>query len=197
MTIDTPEYKGPDRRKHLATMELWQENIKALNQGNLTNCQMRYALSEGAITFIVRFENEIPMGNFNFSFPEFDQANLTEAGWTKFVLTITINDEGKLAIEMWGRYERDEVPLDIKMMFERDIGLGVGIAKDTITATDDRNAETIDATFQDVIDEKMKDGEPRYARKDDDVQNVSVEGMIAILGRYLKQLAVSRRMLPR
>ncbi len=197
MTIDTPDYQGPDRRKQLATMELWQENIKALNQSELTNCQMRYALNEGQITFIVRFENEIPMGNFDFRFPEFEQSTLTEAGWTKFVLTITINDEGKLAIEMWGRYERDQVPLDVRMLFERDIGLGVGIAKDSITATDDRNAETVETTFQDVVSEKMKDSEPRYARKDDDVQSISVEGMIAVLGRFLKQLAVSRRMLPR
>ncbi len=197
MTIDTPGYKGPDRRTQLATMELWQENIKALNQAGLTNCQMRYALNDGAITFIVRFENEIPMGMFNFHFPEFDQAHLAAAGWVKFVLTITINDEGKLGIEMWGRYERDEVPLDVKMMFERDIGLGIGIAKDVISSTDDRNAEIVETSFQAIISEKMKDGEPRYSRKNDDVQSVSVEGMIAILGRFLKQLAVSRRMLPR
>jgi|AMFO01.1.fsa_nt_gi hypothetical protein len=197
MTIETPSYTGPDRRKHLPTMELWQENIKALNQAGLTNCQMRYALNEGAITFIVRFENDIPTGSFDFTFPELDKTALTEAGWEKFVLTILVNDEGKLNIQMWGHYARDEVPLDVRMTFERDIGLGVGVLADEVLATDERTAETVKTTFADLLAERLKDGEPRYARKDDDVSNISVEGMISILGRYLKQLAVSRRVLPR
>lgn len=197
MTVQTKDYAGPERRKHLATMELWQENIKALNQGGLTNCQMRYALNEEQITFIVRFENEVPSGQFHLVFPEFDPKALHTDGWRKFVLTIALNDEGRLAIEMWGRYERDDVPLDVKMLFERDIGLGVGIANDRIEATDARNAETVAASFQAIIGETMKDGERRYSRKGDEVGTVSVEGMVAILSRFLKQLAVSRRLLPR
>lgn len=196
MTAQMSGYSGPERRKQLATLELWQENIKELNRGGLTNCQMRYALAAEQVTFIVRFENEVPSGQFSVIFPELDPQALTTDGWQKLVLTITINDEGRLVIELWGRYERDSVPLDVKLFFERDVGLGVGVAKDTMEATDARNAETIRASFQAILGETMKDGESRYARKGDEVNNVSVEGMLAILGRYLKQLAVSRRMLP-
>lgn len=197
MAISPPEYNGPERRKPLPTMELWQENIKALNQGGLTNCQMRYALNDDQITFIVRFENEVPAGKFDLVFPSLDPKALKVEGWQKLVLTITISDEGRMAVELWGRYERDEVPLDVKILFERDVGLGVGITRDSIEATDARTAETVKTSFQAVIGETMRDDERRYARKDDEVGTISVEGMVAVLGRYVKQLAVSRRHLPR
>lgn len=197
MSPSTPTYAGPERRKQLPTMELWQENIKALNQNDLTNCQMRYALNDGAITFIVRFENEVPTGSFDFRFPEFEKAALTESGWQKFVLTILVNDEGKLSIQMWGHYERQEVPFEVRLTFARDVGLGIGVVTDEIMTTDERTAEGVKSSLAELIAERLKDGEPRYARTDDEVTNISVEGMVAILGRYLKQLAVSRRMLPR
>lgn len=188
-------YSGPDRRRQLPTMELWQENIKSLNSNNLTNCQMRYALSGGDLTFLVRFENEIPVGKLDLVFPEMEHSTLIEEGWRKFVLTIFINDEGQLKIEMRGRYERDGVPLDIKLEFTRDIGMGVGIDIDRIQMTDTRNGESGETSLVEIIDERLKDGERRYARKDDEVTNVSVEGMVAILARFLKQFSVSRRIL--
>jgi hypothetical protein len=190
-----PSYGGPERRKNLPTLELWQENIKALNAAGLTNCQMRYALSGGNLSFFVRFENEVPVGKLNIIFPEVDHRILTGEGWAKFVLTVTINDEGRLVIETSGRYERDQVPLDVKILFERDIGLGVGIGTDQIQATDARNGEVSETSMREIIDEKLKDGERRYSRKDDEVTTVSIEGMVAIASRYLKQLATRRRVL--
>lgn len=190
-------YGGPDRRRNLPTMELWQENIKALNEAHLTNCQMRYALAEGSLAFYVRFENEVPVGKLNIVFPEVDKQILAGEGWAKFVLTVTINDEGRLAIDAWGRYERDAVPLDVKVEFVRDIGLGVGIGTDVVQATDARNGESVESTLHDIIDTTLKDGERRYSRKDDEVTTVSVEGMIAIINRYLRQHATARKVLPR
>jgi hypothetical protein len=190
-----PSYGGPERRRNLPTLELWQENIKALNAAGLTNCQMRYALAGGNLSFFVRFENEVPVGKLNLIFPEVDHSLLTGEGWSKFVLTVTINDEGRLVIDVWGRYERDQVPLDVKVVFIRDIGLGVGIGTDQIQATDVRTGELVEDSMRSIIDEKLKDGERKYSRKDDDVTSVSIEGMIAIANRYLKQLAARRRVL--
>jgi hypothetical protein len=192
---DDKNYKGPERRNELPTMELWQENIKSLNSNNLTNLQMRYALSGSDLTFLVRFENEVPSGKLDLVFPEMEHANLIEEGWQKFVLTIFINDEGELKIEMRGRYERDEVPLDVKLEFTRDIGMGVGIDIDVIQMTDTRSGESGETSLGEIIDEHLKDGERRYARKNDETTNVSVEGMVAILSRFLKQFSVSRRVL--
>jgi hypothetical protein len=191
------QYGGQDRRKNLPTMELWQENIKALNEAHLTNCQMRYALAEDSLAFFVRFENEVPVGKLNIIFPEVDKRILAGEGWAKFVLTVTINDEGRLAIDAWGRYERDQVPLDVKVEFVRDIGLGVGIGTDLVQVTDARNGEVTETTLREIIDETLKDGERRYSRKEDDVTTVSVEGMIAISSRFLKQLAIRRKVLPK
>jgi hypothetical protein len=176
-------------------MELWQENIKSLNANNLTNCQMRYILSGGDLTFLVRFENEIPVGRLDLVFPEMDHGVLIAEGWQKFVLTIFINDEGQLKVELRGNYERDGVPLDVKLEFARDIGMGVGIETDRIIMTDTRNGESGETSMAEIIDERLKDGERRYSRREDTVTTISVEGMVAVLARFFKQFAVSRRVL--
>jgi len=188
-------YAGPDRRKNLPTMELWQENIRALSQCNLSNCQMRYALTADELTFLVRFENEIPVGRLNFVFPDVDKDRLVGDGWKRFVLTVSITDEGRLSVDLWGRYERDGVPLDIKGKFVRDIGLGIGVAEDVVSFVDSRDGSTEESTLQHILDTKLKSGESKYARKDDSVSSISVEGMIAVLTRYFKDSAVRRRVL--
>lgn len=190
------EYTGPERRKNLPTLDLWQENIRALNQYNLSNCQMRYAVAPDSLSFIMRFENEVPVGQLDFFFPEVDSKRLAADGWSRFVLTLTVSDDGRLSVDIWGRYERDGVPLDVKVVFVRDIGMGVGIANDEITFTDARDGGSESASFATIIDAKMRSGERKYARKDDEVRQISVEGMVAILARYLKDVAVRRRVLP-
>lgn len=190
------EYSGPERRKNLPTLELWQENIRALNQNNISNCQMRYAVTPDSLTFIMRFENEVPVGQLDFFFPDVDSKKVISDGWARFVLTVTVSDEGRLSVDIWGRYERDSVPLDVKVVFVRDIGMGVGIANDEISFTDARDSSSETTSFATVIDAKMRSGDRKFARKDDDVRQVSVEGMIAILARYLKDSAVRRRVKP-
>jgi hypothetical protein len=190
------QYSGPERRKNLPTMELWQENIRALNQNSLRSCQMRYAVTRDKVTFIMRFEDEVPVGRVNFVFPVLDERALVADGWSRFVLTVSISDAGRLAVEMWGRYERNNVPLDVKAVFVRDIGLGVGIAADEISFTDARDGSTETTSLAAVVDAKMRSGERKYARKGDDVRQVSVESIIGILTRYMKDSAVRRRVMP-
>lgn len=194
--IRTRDYTGPDRRKNLPTLELWQENIKALNRLSLQSCRMRYAMTPDGITFLLRFENEIPVGALQFVFPDVDRDRLVRDGWVRFVLTVTVTVEGTLAVDLWGRYERDTVPLDVKVNFVRDIGLGVGVASDTVSFTDVRDGSVVTSSFKEIIEARLKTGEPKYARKDDTVHDISVEGMVAVLTRFLKDSAVRRRVLP-
>ncbi len=98
---------------------------------------------------------------------------------------------------MRGRYEREGVPLDLKLEFFRDIGMGAGIELDRIVLVDTRNGESGETSMAEIIDERLKDGERRYSRKDDEVSTISVEGMVAILARFLKQFSISRRVLKR
>ena len=194
--IETPGYRGPERRKNLPTMELWQENIKALNQCQVSNCQMRYALTSEELAFLMRFEDAIPHGHLHFVFPEIDRQTLVSEGWVKFVLTLSINDTGRLAVHIRGRYERDSVPLDVSVEFTRDIGTGVGVESDSVSFIDARDESRVDATLAQILDVRLKSGDRKYARKDDDVSSISVEGMINVLARYFKDSAVRRRILP-
>lgn len=195
--IKTPNYSGPDRRKNLPTMDLWQENIKALNQCQVSKCQMRYALTAEELTFLMRFENEIPVGRLNFLFPAIEREMLISQGWEKFILTLGVSDEGNLSVEIRGHYKRDGVPLDTRVRFVRDLGVGVGIAEEEATFTDRRDGSEHPSSISAILDTKLKSGERKYARKDDDVKTLSVEGMVAVLCRYLKDSAVRRRVLPK
>ncbi len=194
--IRTKNYTGPDRRKNLPTLELWQENIKALNQLSLFSCKMRYAMTPDGITFLLRFEDQVPVGALQFVFPDVDRDRLVKDGWVRFVLTLTVTVEGTLAVDLWGRYERDTVPLDVKVAFVRDIGLGVGVGTDEVSFTDVRDGTVVTSSFKEIIEARLKTGEPKYARKDDQAHDISVEGMVAVLTRYLKDSAVRRRVLP-
>ncbi len=195
--VKSSGYSGPERRKNLPTMELWQENIRALSQCQVTGCQMRYALTPQELTFLFRFENQIPMGRINFLFPSIERESVVSECWQTFVLTLGISDEGKMSVEIRGFYNRDGVPLDVRVQFVRDLGVGVGIVEDSVSYTDRRDGSTHSSTLAEIISTKLKSGDPKYSRKDDDVKNISVEGMVAVLCRYMKVSAVRRRVLPK
>lgn len=195
--VRTSGYSGPERRKNLPTMELWQENIRALNQCQVSKCQMRYALTAQELTFLMRFENEIPIGRLNFIFPSLEKDDIISEGWQTFVLTLGISEEGTLSVEIRGHYNRDGVPLDTRVRFVRDLGAGVGVAEDSVTFTDRRDGSSHPATLNEIIAIKLKSGEPKYARRDDDIKTLSIEGMVAVLCRYMKVSAVRRRVLPK
>jgi hypothetical protein len=46
-----------------------------------------------------------------------------------------------------------------------------------------------------LLDEKFKDGTPKYCRKGDSFRDLSIEGWVAVLTRYAKDAALRRRAL--
>ena len=100
-------------------------------------------------------------------------------------------------VEVRGRFERDAVPLDVKFEFLRTIRGGRGVGHDLVEFVDTRTREQVDTTMESVIDERLKDGTRKYCRKDDTLRDMSVEGFVAILTRYLKDSAIRRRVLPK
>ena len=187
--------RKPDRRHQgIPTMELWKKNIEGLQEAGVRGCLFRYSLDpEGNITFVIRVEDEPPVGRLKFNFPLVEKPLIQAAGWKRFNLTLEIFEGGLLTVTVKGRFERDNVPLEVNLEFERVHGMGIGIARDYISFIDRRNGDRGESSMKDVLDAKLRDGTRKFCRSGDTVRDLPVEGIVAILGRFLKDAALRRR----
>lgn len=186
----------PERRRQAPTsIELYQANKQALETAGVDACQMRWALVGEEISFFFRFEDELPVGRLAFVFPLMYPENLIKEGWKKYFLTLDITAENQLFVQARGRFERDGVPLDVEAEFLRAVGHGTGIGRDEIIWTDARNRESSTHAMDDVLVAKFKDGTNKYCRGGDLLRDLSVEGYVAVLTRFVKDMALQRRAL--
>ena len=181
------------RRVAPSTIELWKSNVSALQECGVASCQMRYALIDGKQSFVFTFNQAVPMGRIGLTFPATYPENYVTEGWTKLIMTLDATVEKEMLVHIRGRYERDSVPLDIDVEFLRTLRGGRGVGKDMVTTTDARNGQVEHTTLDDLIQEKNVDGVRKYCRKDDNLRDMSVEGFVAIITRYLKDVAIRRR----
>jgi hypothetical protein len=186
----------PERRRNApSTIELWKSNVTALKECGVTSCQMRYALIDGKQSFVFTFSQVVPTGRIGLTFPATYPENYVNEGWTKLIMTLDATVEKEMLVHIRGRYERDNVPLDVDVEFLRTIRGGRGVGKDVVVTTDTRNQQTEQTTLDALIEEMNVDGYRKYCRKGDTLRDMSVEGFVAILTRYLKDVAIRQRAL--
>lgn len=183
------------RRIAPSTIELWKSNVTALQNCGVESCQMRYALIDGKQSFVFTFNQAVPSGRIGLTFPATYPENYVDEGWTKLIMTLDATLEKEMLVHIRGSYERDSVPLDIDVEFLRTIRGGRGVGKDTVSTTDTRNSEAEHTSLEALIEELNVDGIRKYCRKDDNLRDMSVEGFVAIITRYLKDVAIRRRAL--
>ena len=184
----------PERRRQApSSIELYQANKEALGTAGVNACQMRWALVGEEISFFFRFEDDLPSGHLSFVFPLMYPENLVKEGWKKYFLTLDVTDENQLLVHVRGRFEREGVPLDVVASFLRVVGRGTGIGQDLIDWTDARNGESGTFTMDEVLRAKFKDGTNKYCRGGDTLRDLSIEGYVAVLTRYIKDTALRRR----
>lgn len=192
--VSTDGKSWPERRRQAPTsMELYKANADALEAAGVHACQMRFALVGEKVSFFFRFEDELPRGRLGFTFPMMYVENLMNEGWQKYFLTLDITREKQLAVEARGRFEREGVPLDVKADFLRVVGQGRGIGQDIIQWTDTRTHDADVYTMEEVLTAKFKDGTNKYCRGGDTLRDLSIEGYVAVLTRYAKDMAMRRR----
>jgi hypothetical protein len=201
--ISGPESKSPvpaprryERRNDALPMkELYLRNVEALTACGMTAVEMRYALNETKASFIYTFEGQVPVGMLGLTFPRTYPDNLVAEGWKKFMLILDVIVEGQLGVKARGRYERDGVPLEVETELLRSWGQGARIVIDTVAFTDLRTKERFETSLETAINDKLKDGTRKFCRKEDNLIDMSVEGVVAIATRYLKDAALRRRVL--
>lgn len=183
------------RRIAPSTIELWKSNVSALEECGVKSCQMRYALIDGAQSFVFTFDQAVPAGRIGLTFPATYPENYVSEGWGKLVMTLDASVEKEMLVHIRGRYERDNVPLDVDVEFLRTLRGGKGVGKDVVATVDSRNQNLEQTSLETLIEEKNVDGMRKYCRKDDNLRDMSVEGFVAIVTRYLKDVAIRRRAL--
>ncbi len=181
------------RRVALSTIELWKANVTALQDCGVTACQMRYALIGGKQSFVFMFSDRVPAGRIALTFPATYPENYLAEGWTKLIITLDATVEKEMLVGIRGRYERDGVPLEADVEFLRTIRGGRGVGKDMVSITDTRSARVEHTTLEELIQTKNVDGNRKYCRKDDTLRDMSVEGFVAIVTRYLKDVSIRHR----
>ncbi len=181
------------RRVAPSTIELWKSNVTALQECGVNSCQMRYALIDGAQSFVFTFSQAVPMGRIGLTFPATYPENYVDEGWTKLIMTLDASVEKEMLVHIRGHYERDNVPLDVDVEFLRTIRGGRGVGKDTVTTTDTRNQDSEHTSLDALIQEKNVDGNRKYCRKGDNLRDMSVEGFVAIITRHLKDVSIRHR----
>ncbi len=191
----TPGAINWEERRRIApsTIELWKSNVTALENCGVKSCQMRYALIDGNQSFVFTFSQKVPAGRIGLTFPATYPENYVSEGWSKLIMTLDATVEKEMLVHIRGRYERDSVPLNVDVEFLRTIRGGRGVGKDMVTTEDARNQEAEQTTLEKLIEEKNVDGNRKYCRKDDNLRDMSVEGFVAIITRYLKDVSIRRR----
>jgi len=183
------------RRVAPSTIELWKSNVTALQACNVDSCQMRYAFIDGKQSFVFTFNQAVPKGRLGLTFPATYPENYASEGWTKLIMTLDATVQKEMLVHIRGRYERDNVPVDVDVEFLRTIRGGRGVGKDTVSTTDTRNQQAEHTSLEALIEEKNVDGNRKYCRKDDNLRDMSVEGFVAIITRHLKDVTIRRRAL--
>ncbi|MDY0002266.1 MAG: hypothetical protein RBU30_13295 [Polyangia bacterium] len=194
-TFKAPDGQSWAERRRLAptSFELYKANAQALEAAGVASCLMRYSLVGEAISFFFKFENEVPSGRIGFTFPMMYPENLIKEGWKKYFLTLQIQSGGQLTVNARGRFVREDVPLEIEAELQRAVGGGQSFPQDLITWTDQRTKEQGSESMAGLLGTTLKDGTPKYCRKGDNLRDLSVEGWVAVLTRFVKDSALRRK----
>jgi len=144
--------------------------------------QVRCSIGDKSRTFY-RFA-KIPTIPVEFPVPELDAERYNMDGWDH--LAITLNMEKDLAsLDLQGRFGRDENSLIVHATLVRN---AVNETKTDVLTVEKKDGEMPPTSIFDLMQVRSKSGDPRYARFSDQYPLLDVEGVAAMVTRYVKEL---------
>jgi len=143
--------------------------------------------------FFFEFDAGRPSGEIRPMFPAMDAEELMAEGWEHLALEVHLAVQ-KVTLVVRGYYFREPVPLDFHLTIQQG---PAGYLKDTIAITDRRIQETENSSFKDIMEIRLKSGDPKYAGANDIYGSMTITRMIKILNRYLRDWTVSHRIIER
>ncbi|PKN46058.1 MAG: hypothetical protein CVU59_07170 [Deltaproteobacteria bacterium HGW-Deltaproteobacteria-17] len=143
--------------------------------------------------FFFEFETGHPSGEIRPLFPAMDSEELLAEGWDHVALELHLAVQ-KVTLVIRGYYFREPVPLDFHMTIVQG---PAGYLKDTIVITDRRTQEPENTSFKDIMEIRLKSGDPKYAGTNDVYGSMTITRMVKILNRFLRDWTVSHRIIER
>jgi hypothetical protein len=131
---------------------------------------------------IIKF-SRIPTIPIEIRIPELDSESYSVDGWDHVSISIDINN-GMVALRIIGKFGRNDHDfLWINGSFARTANGET--ADDSMVIT---NTAGVDSTISlfDIMQIRLKSGDPKYARFSDQYPTLDVEGVMAMVTRYLK-----------
>ncbi len=144
--------------------------------------QVRCSIGDKSRTFF-RFA-KIPTIPVEFPVPELDAERYNMDGWDH--LAITLHLEKDLAsLDLQGRFGRDDNSLIVRARLVRN---AVNETKEDKVTIEKKDGELPATSIFDLMQVRSKSGDPRYARFSDQYPLLDVEGVAAMVTRYVKEL---------
>ena len=143
--------------------------------------------------FFFEFENGHPGGEIRPLFPAMDVEELLAEGWEHIAVELHFSVQ-KVTLVLRGYYFREPVPLDFHLTITQGPS---GYTRDAISITDRRIQEAENTSFKEIMDIRLKSGDPKYAGSNDVYGSMSMTRMVKILNRYLRDWTVSHRIIER
>ncbi len=143
--------------------------------------------------FFIEFENGHPSGEIRPLFPELETEELFAEGWENISLELHLAVQ-KVTLVVRGYYFREPVPLDFSMTIVQGTN---GYLKDEVTIHDRRIQETETTSLKEIMDIRLKSGDPKYAGANDVYGSMALSREMKILNRFLRDWTISHRIIER
>ncbi len=148
---------------------------------------------KGDSHFFFEFENHVPQGELRALFPAMELEELLAEGWEYLAVELHLSVQ-KVTFGLRGKYFREPVPLEFNFTLTQGPS---GYVKDQISITDLRIDETENTTFKDIMEIRLKSGDPKYAGSNDVYGALPIQRIVKILNRFVRDWTVSHRIIER
>ncbi|PKN46057.1 MAG: hypothetical protein CVU59_07165 [Deltaproteobacteria bacterium HGW-Deltaproteobacteria-17] len=144
--------------------------------------QVRCSIGDKSRTFF-RFA-KIPTIPVEFPVPELDAERYNMDGWDHLAITLNI-EKDMASLDLQGRFGRDDNAMIVHATLVRN---AVNETKQDSLIIEKKDGEMPPTSIFDLMQVRSKSGDPRYARFSDQYPLLDVEGVAAMVTRYVKEL---------
>ena len=141
-----------------------------------------YTEGEGD-AFFVELDSSVPSSGFEVLFPELTKEDILVEGWKHIHFSIVLELK-RVGLVIEGHYVKDPVPVDVKLRLFQGSS---GYVEDLVELNDTRPGGYHERlTFKEILEAKLKSGDPKYAGPDDVYGEMSLARIFKVFGRFLR-----------
>ncbi|MBU1218733.1 hypothetical protein KKF34_12495 [Myxococcota bacterium] len=175
--------------KDLVISNLLAASEDILKASGLTTFVQRYVYTEKETNYFIEFDNVSPRGEIRPLIFQFDREEAFTEGWKVISLELKFAF-GSVTLMINGSYYREPVPVELKFVYTMKSS---GVSHDSMIVIDRRIEKEELTSLKDVMSEKLKSGDPKYAGSSDIYGEIDTNRIVKILNRFLKDWCTRHR----